>query len=603
MAVWRTLAAALLPLVLASAGSGAPPEPLPYIIDQAAHDVSTALVDGFNVSLQRSFGVNAVAALSIDCATFLSALPGGPWYSPAGLRAVNSTRAAVRAMIAAAHSEPGVRAYLSSDLFQFPFALLAVHGALMTDPAAHCVGYNRSRHGCIALTNYTQYVYGLLFDELVESFPGLDGLVLRYGENSPCADHQGNAPYDSTSVDTMVSSLQSLLSFLREELCVKRNLTVVFRTWDTSTQYLHANASFYAIVTDALQPHPLLVFSVKHTMLDFWRRVRFNPTLGVGRHLQVVEAEVGGMYGGCGTWPLYVGDGIINNYEEDAEIGLGRGLTWLRDNAPSIFAGVLTNHQCTGELSVPPPWVWWRLEQRVISSWARDPSRAEAELFDEAVQAQLGIADASARAAFRRLTVAAMSANLRMQTCAAFDVQLLEVDRPTANWMQWNAWGGLEVLTNTNHSCGAFEVAHCEVFPFLVANALVEEALAEKDSASALYATLNASLRAEVLPHVPNASVAVVLAASVEAGACASEIVASGWAVMLRGFAGDRVGSYNVSAIRAAVLRYDAAWALYRGLAARFGPAAPGLYNASFWQHPQSHVPGMDQSVDRYRHL
>jgi hypothetical protein len=58
--------------------------------------------------------------------------------------------------------------------------------------------------------------------------------------------------------------------FLREELCVQRNLTVMFRTWDTSTQYLHANATFYQLVTDAVEPHPKLVFSIKHTMLDFW---------------------------------------------------------------------------------------------------------------------------------------------------------------------------------------------------------------------------------------------------------------------------------------------------------------------------------------------
>jgi hypothetical protein len=51
---------------------------------------------------------------------------------------------------------------------------------------------------------------------------------------------------------------------------VKRNLTVLFRTWDTSTQYFHANATIYTEVTDAVPPHPKLVFAVKHTMLDFW---------------------------------------------------------------------------------------------------------------------------------------------------------------------------------------------------------------------------------------------------------------------------------------------------------------------------------------------
>lgn len=431
----------LLQRVLPSARA----QPLPFVIDQAAHDVSAAaLADGFNVSLLSSYGVNAVAALSIDCATTLDAVPGGSWYDEPGLRLVNATRASVRAMIAAAHSQPGVRALLSSDLFEFPVKLLERYGANLTDRDARCGGYSRSRAGCIALTPFTRFAYGALFDELVASFPGLDGLVLRYGENSPCGEHQGNTPYDSSSLDAMVASLQQLLQFLREELCVKRGLAVVFRTWDLSTQFFHANATFYELVTGAVEPHPLLVFAVKHTMLDFWRRVRPNPTLGVGAHQQVAEAEVGGMYGGCGTWPLYVGDGVINGYEEDAALGLRRGLAWLREHAPAgTFSGVLTNHECTDELSVPPPWLWWRLEQRVLSAWARAPERTEADLFDEAVQAQLGIADAGARAAFRSLTLAAMGANLRVQTCAAFDEQLLEVDRPTANWMQWKpgaAW-------------------------------------------------------------------------------------------------------------------------------------------------------------------
>ena len=227
-------------------------------------------------------------------------------------------------------------------------------------------------------------------------------------------------------------------------VCVPQ-LTVMFRTWDTSTQYFHANATFYAAVLSGVPPHPRLVISIKHTMLDFWRRVRPNPTLGVGAHLQVVEAEVGGMYGGCGTWPLYVGDGVINHYEEDVEFGWARGLTWLR-NSTAVLGGVLTNHQCTSEIGVPAPWVWWRLEQEVLARWTQTPDVEEAVLFDRAVESQWGLTDVGVRAAVRNLTLSAMSANLRMQTCAAHDVTLGEVDRPlptgccgTAG-VGWNNW-------------------------------------------------------------------------------------------------------------------------------------------------------------------
>ena len=63
------------------------------------------------------------------------------------------------------------------------------------------------------------------------------------------------------------------------------------------------------------------------------------------------------------------------------------------------------------------------------------------------------------------------------------------MDRPTANWMLWNGLAGLEVLTNTNHSCNAYVEAHCEVFQFLVDGALVEEALSEKALAAATFRT------------------------------------------------------------------------------------------------------------------
>ena len=40
-------------------------------------------------------------------------------------------------------------------------------------------------------------------------------------------------------------------------------------------------------VTNQVEPHPNLVFSIKHTALDFWRYVKFNPCLAQGKHRQV----------------------------------------------------------------------------------------------------------------------------------------------------------------------------------------------------------------------------------------------------------------------------------------------------------------------------
>ena len=194
-------------------------------------------------------------------------------------------------------------------------------------------------------------------------------------------------------------------------------------------------------------------------------------------------------------------------------------------------------------------------------------------------------------------------ANLRMQTCAASDVREQGVDRPTANWMLWNGWGGLEVLTQSNHSCNAFEESHCEVFEYLLATNSTAAALAEKREAAGIYAALNASMPVKILPFIPAANVSKVLAASVEAGAFASAIVAEGWTVMLLGYVGDRTGEYNRTGIRAAIQAYDALWEGYRKLNDTYGAAAPGIYSDRWWSQSKENTPGMGQSVDRYRDL
>lgn len=569
------------------------------MIDQAGSTVSAQDTNGFSVSRLKNYGVKQIAAYSIDCGTNLSLIPGGPWYPAGGENIVNSTRYQANQMITLAHSA-GLMAYLSSDIFQFPDLLLEKYGYEMVENYTQCIGYRKWSGGCIGLTNTTRTFYSVLFDELLQVIPGIDGVILRYGENSPCNYHSGNAPLDTTNDSTMISSLQTLLLFLREELCVKRNLTVIFRTWDTSTQYFHANATFYDLVTNAVPPHPKLVFSIKHTMLDFWRRVRFNPTIGVGVHSQVVEAEIGGMYGGCGTHPLYIGNGLINYYEEDYDMGIPYGLSWLLTHSPQTFAGILTNHQCTTSPETKDPWLWWRLEEAVIAGWSQTPWLTEAEIFDQQVAIQLGITDPNIRTIFRNFTLTAMSANLRIQTCEIFDVNLNEVDRPTANWLLWDGIGGLETLANT--TCHAYNISHCEVVPWLCNNNQIITALEEKNWAAVTYQNLNTTAFTILAPAMSNETLAKALLVSVESGVYVSNIINAGWIVMLLGYSGDHNGgNYNVTAIRSAITMYDALWIGYRNLSNKYGNLAPGLMNDTYWQHPNSNVSGMRQSVDKYR--
>ena len=580
-------------LSLSVAAALAAPSP-PYIVDQAG-----STPQAFPYADLRRWGVKQVVGGSIDCSTYLRAIPGGPWYDAAGEKLVAAQAAANAQAIAAAHAD-GMQIFLSSDLFQFPARLLARYKDSVTWPGSTCYSYARGPTCIDIRANATQAFLRALFDEIKAAFPDLDGVVLRYGENSPCAEHQGNAPFDTSDA---IPSLQRLLVFLREELCVARNLTVLFRTWDTSTAALHANASFYSAVVGAVQPHPRLVFSIKHTALDFWRRVAVNPTLGVGRHQQVVEAEVAGMYFACGTVPLYIGDGLINGFSENTP---PRGLQALFAET-SLLGGVLTNHQCD-EIQPAAPYFWPRLEQGVIAAWAANPAAREEDVFDAYAERELGLQAPGARAALRAMALQAMDAHLHMWTVAAFDplVNPSQLDRPTANWLVRGSMGGLYQLDPSAHpaTCHSFNLSHCLVFPFLGASGGFPAALAEKDAAAAAFAAINASAYSAVAPALGSAPLAQALRASTELGAFNAAIVAAGWRVMALGWQGDKAGgAYNVSGIRAGIALYDALWAAYRQLPAKLpGYVLPGsLMNASFWVHPSTGQPGMDQSVDAYR--
>ena len=80
-------AAALTAVLLASAPAAAVIE-LPFIIDQGGSTVATTDAGGFSAARLRAYGVKQAAAGSIDCTTYMSGVPGGPWYNASGMAMV-----------------------------------------------------------------------------------------------------------------------------------------------------------------------------------------------------------------------------------------------------------------------------------------------------------------------------------------------------------------------------------------------------------------------------------------------------------------------------------------------------------------------------------
>lgn len=173
--------------------------PTAFMIDQGGNNGA-----GFPFSDLVGWGVKQVTGGSIDCTALLNSIPGGPWYNAAGLAYVAQQVTESQAQLAAAHAA-GLKIYFTSDIFQVPTLLFNRYAQNLTWPNSTCFGYTRGPTCIDIRSNFTQEVMRALFTELLETFPTVDGLVLRYGENSPCNYHEGNAPYDTSDA---VPSLQ-----------------------------------------------------------------------------------------------------------------------------------------------------------------------------------------------------------------------------------------------------------------------------------------------------------------------------------------------------------------------------------------------------------
>lgn len=171
----------------------------------------------------------------------------------------------------------------------------------------------------------TQELMRIQLREIFQTFPELEGIVVRFGEtylqNTPY--HSGNNPNkenikgpDGIVTDTLgVQGHIKLLNILREEVCVKLNKKVFYRTWDFG--WLHTNRERYLKITDAVEPHSNLIFSIKYTNGDFHRMTPFNQTLGYGRHSYIVEFQGQPEYVGKGAFPVYMFGGMLRGYEEN----------------------------------------------------------------------------------------------------------------------------------------------------------------------------------------------------------------------------------------------------------------------------------------------
>ncbi|MEI8290958.1 MAG: hypothetical protein WCH99_15950 [Verrucomicrobiota bacterium] len=539
---------------------------------------------GFNGQVFKHINCIATfAASGVDC--FPAGSPDRAW--------LDKITPGIEREIAAAKQQ-GLKVFYHVDLFVLPRRLVEHFKNEICDPQTGRILLDKPK---------TLELHRILFNELTARFPQVDGYIIRVGEtylfDTPY--HVGNGPIPRIGpawtpnylyAETLASqppagprwtkaqadAYVKLIRFLRQEICVQHGKQLFFRTWDIFPDKLHARLDHYLEVSDQIEPHPLLAFSIKHTALDFWRHVKVNECLTQGQHPQIIEVQCQREYEGKGAYPNYVMDGIINGFEENAKkIGL-KDLV----GHPKIL-GVYSWSRGGGWYG---PYIqnelWPDLNAFVLAQFVKDSSRSEAQIFLEYATGRLGLDNGDVNH-FRELCVLSAKAVLKGRHCAVFDRVLRESVLPTACWMRDDRLGGREQLA--------------EVLNYLGDHDLYGEALAEKSEAVRLWQKINLLANQIHWPDHTNGEFAKV---SAQYGLRLFRVVEQGWRVLIAQHRAETSGQLDGVEIDQALAAYDEAWSDYRALASV--PQCPSLYAGKYFNLPgTSLVEGLEHSVEHCR--
>ncbi|MBQ3807433.1 MAG: FAD-dependent oxidoreductase [Kiritimatiellae bacterium] len=499
---------------------------------------------------------------------------------------VVAQRKRMREKATACHAA-GLKCYYFMDIAVLPERLVALHRDELCD-----------RTGRITFAKpMTERVHRMMLDELFTVLPELDGVVVRTGEtylnNTPW--HVGNGPCDyANDLEGSKEVHVRLLNLLRDEVCVKKNRRVYYRTWDFG--YFHTRPEYYLSVADRVAPHENLFLSVKHTKGDYLRTFAFNPTLGIGRHRQVVEVQCAREYEGKGAFPNYIGASVVDGFEENDG---DPGFTSLGDFARSpLFAGVWTWSRGGGSHG---PFLknefWCDMNARVLADWAKNPEGGEKAAFDRFAE-RAGVAPES-REAFRRLCLLSQRAIIRGRgTMLRKGKELPDYMKEPANWM-FVGW--------SRDDCLGGEAQMKATMDGLIADGLLDARISEMEESARLWGEMVAL--ADSIACADNAT-REYLRTSSRYGEALHRVIWHGCAVVYKGYEAKTRGiARDEAAIAAHAQAYDEAWAdFYRIKATRADCAS--LYCdeypkfiAKSEEVPDgvTHVFGLGESVRRYR--
>jgi hypothetical protein len=417
----------------------------------------------------------------------------------------------------------------------------------------------------------TQKLLRAMIDEIFTRFPDLDGLTVRTGEIylQDCPYHTGG-----NIIQGKIENHILLANLLREEVCVKRHKKIIYRTWDFGL--VHTNAENYLKLESAVAPDPNFIFSIKHQKGDFHRFFVFNPTLGTGKHKQIVEICCQLDCYGKAAHPYYIGQGLIDGWEEYKFMQPNAQYNGLKDLLKSPnFYGIWTWSRGGGWKG---PYIknelWSSLNTYVLSKWSQNTGRSEEEIFNEFATQQLKLTGKNVDL-FRQIALLSEKGTVRGE---------LTFYRPQLNvwWDRDEFLGGLDELKND--------------FNAIIDAGLADKVLKEKEEAVAIWKNIE-GLSREI--QTPDMALTHFIQVSSTYGRIKFEVIMHGWSIMMLGLAGDRTEQYDSAAIKKHIAAYDKAWAEWNELYAK-NADCPTLYRDTYFLGDK---PGMGASVNKYRKL
>lgn len=557
---------------------------LPIVMDMVHHNPGEAFTESKfndpNTLAQYGFNAQVVNEFqSVHTAITYDSL--NECICPVGSKErlwVDSIANRIQLRIEAIH-KAGLEAYYFTDIIVLPKRLVEIYRDEICDASGR-VDFTREK---------TQEIHRIMLREIFKRFPTLDGLVIRVGEtylqNTPY--HTGNGPIPRDEKSWEHNSLyktdggeeihRCLINLLREEVCIRLNKKVFYRTWDFG--YFHVNPQYYLSVTDSIEPHPNLYMCIKHVQGDYHRTFKFNPTLGIGRHKQVVEVECQREYEGKGAYPNYIADGVLNGFEELKSDSHPYCLNHFKQNP--LFAGIWTWSRGGGWRG---PYIknelWCDVNVAVLAEWANNMSLTEKEIIDK-YAANNGFEGVDIER-FHQLALLSADAIVRGRASLIMPVNVW--------WTRDQFIGGLKELKKN--------------LEMIVTSGLTDKMITEKQESTNLWKKI-VQLANKI--QTGHSEMRQYLRTSAEYGLLLYSIYEQGWIIMLKGYEGDKSGIYDVGTIEKAIAQYDLLWEKYSSFVKTHADCATAYepYSFDFNNPPQYHnlQEGLKPTVDRYRNI